>query len=129
MGVSTKSTFYSIESTVVVKKEIQKALINEFGIDLLECNHEDESFGFIIHATLDFNSEQFTDKKEHRIIYFFNDGYAEYRMNTGMWGHSERIAKAIVNHFGGFADYCDSDNVNIDYCKSQFESRLGVKIE
>lgn len=129
MGVSTKSTFYSIAPKRDVKKDINKALKHEFGNDLLEFDHEDENFGFRIHLTLNFHSDQFTDNKEHRILYFFNDGYSNYKMDTGMWGQSKRIANAIVNHFGGFADYNDCDNINIDYCKSQYDSIVGIPKE
>jgi hypothetical protein len=45
-------------------------------------------------------------------------------MDTGYWGHSKMIANAIVNHFGGMADYNDCDDIEIDYARSQHDSTL-----
>ncbi len=124
MGVSTKGAFYSSNSIDFVKKEVTEALKKEFGNLILDSKLEDEKYGFIFRLTLDFDNNHFEDNLEHRIVHFFNDGYSDYRIDTGCWGHSDRIVKSIINHFGGTVDYNDCDNINIDYCVSQPDSSL-----
>lgn len=71
-----------------------------------------------LFITLDFENNDFDNRKENRIIWMNelnNEDEKKYYISFGCWGHNEEIAKIIVNHFGGIADFNDCDDIQIDY--------------
>lgn len=77
-----------------------------------------------INFTIDKPAKQFTSGKEERGITVYYDLYRPAEdiflyISFGAWGSNIQIAKAIVNAFGGFADFNDCDDILIDYAKPQ----------
>jgi hypothetical protein len=71
-----------------------------------------------IDFVLDYPCVEYDDGKEHRSISLHYDYYECPKlvwMKLGAWGHHIEIAKAIVEAFGGIADFYDCDDIMIDY--------------
>jgi hypothetical protein len=123
--------------------EVVKALKKRFGNNFIEdsvkwrdCNRgrsiPSESEFFDLNFTLDYEEPGFANNKENRSISIFHYPNQEmkrdfFNLYFNAWGHNKEIADCLVDYFGGFADYSDSDSIEIDYCVAQHQSLLGIK--
>lgn len=83
----------------------------------------------VIHFSLDYEDENFSDRKEHRTLHFLfeHDKNQEVKRDftqiiMGAWGHNREISLAIINKYGGFVDLNDCDYTLMDYACSQHET-------
>lgn len=132
MGIDTKIRIPKTDDTLQMVRDIEKTIKEKlpvFGDISVSHDHKavkGDKFadydGYRIHFALDYLAEQFESKKEQRSLWIYYDNYTTSEMlylSLGAWGHSEDIAKCLVDIFGGYADFSDCDSILIDYAKPQ----------
>lgn len=141
MSVSTNVYTVKQHNIDELMFEVVKALKIKFGDKLVEgsVSWRDANRGrdldflfFDMQFTLDCENSDFPHNKECRQMSIFHHQKTEmqrdfYNFYIGAWGHNKEIANCLVDYFGGFADYSDCDEIEIDYCVAQTNSFLGVK--
>jgi hypothetical protein len=137
MSVSTVISVVKQHEIDDFMQEIDKCLKDRFGdkyIEPLSKGGDDSCDDYIfksIYFTLYYPCGNFTDNKESRILHIHHQPKVEmkrdfYQISFNVWGHNEEIANCLVDWFGGYANYSDCDNVEIDYCVSQSKSKIGI---
>ena len=141
MGVSTYAHTVKQHDIDELMFEVVKALKAKFGTKLVEgsVSWRDANRGkdtdyifFDMQFVLDYENSDFSNNKECRQMSIFHQPKTEmkrdfYQFYLGAWGHNKEIANCLVDYFGGYANYSDCDNIEIDYCVGQYQSKLGVK--
>jgi hypothetical protein len=143
MSVSTNVYLVKQHEVEQFQLEVVKALRKGFGklfledsVNVRDCRtgyHKDnEQIFLVIDFVLDYKNSDFSNNKECRSINIFHNPKEKmkrdfYNLHYNLWGHSKEVANCLVDYFGGLADYSDCDDVEIDYCKSQVDSFLGIK--
>ena len=128
MGQSTKVYIPKIGSVNDMVNKIIAAIkekMNVYG-DITSSidNHPQKDVAFknyeawrILFA-LDNYSDQFESKKEQRILWVYWDYEKEQDLlyiSFNVWGDNKGIAITLVDTFGGYADFNDCDDVQINY--------------
>ena len=133
MGVSTNIYIPKSEKGITItglRNGIEKALVERFSgfymNDIKTRNHNKPELSeiydlfFDVTFSLNFEAYQFSDNKEHRRMMVTKDPKTNFiRLSIEAWGHNTDIARAMVDYFGGHADFNDCDGIYIDYCKTQ----------
>ncbi len=141
MGLSTYAHTVKQHDIDELMFEVVKALKSKFEDKIiadsvkwrdLNRNKDTDILFFEMNFTLDYENSEFENNKENRSLSIFYEPKVEmkqdfYRFYFGMWGHNKEIANCLVEYFGGYANYNDCDNIEMDYCVSQLQSKLGVK--
>ena len=136
MGVDTKIMIPKGEYTVErVLSIIAKLVEDKLGIvtnnDLVKHsieikenysreNHKLEDRFGQLYVILPYENKSYANSKECRTIWcFYKTGELFFNIRFGAWGHNKELANIIVDYFGGTADYCDCDDMLIDYAQPQ----------
>lgn len=113
-----------------LKEMFGKRFVGKFSIDINHTSDQTkhyQNYDYItLQFTLDYECDQFSDGKEHRMLHIFADYEQEMKrdfimIDMGKWGHNIEISLAIINQYAGFVDVDDCDDVEIDYVRSKHD--------
>lgn len=127
MGASTIVTIPQGNISMPQIKESIKKHLPVLGLVSLSGqgkNLPKTGLNYEIAIVLDVGSNEFESGKETRSLYitcYHSKPFIVISM--GAWGSSKKIAKMLCNQFGGYADFCDTDDIEMDYAVSQVQCR------